>query len=69
MAQETTYAKSDFVPGDEIIFDDNFEGERLGEFPLSWDLLDAADEKEVGLAARGIYGGVRPLCGSDEYGE
>ena len=44
MAQETTYAKSDFVPGDEIIFDDNFEGERLGEFPLSWDLLDGYAE-------------------------
>ena len=44
MAQETTYAKSDFVPGDEIIFDDNFEGERLGEFPMSWDLLDGYAE-------------------------
>ena len=44
MAQETTYAKSDFVPGDEIIFDDNFEGEKLGEFPLRWDLLDGYAE-------------------------
>ena len=43
-AQETTYAKSDFVPGDEIIFDDNFEGEKLGEFPLRWDLLDGYAE-------------------------
>ena len=43
-AQETNYAKSDFVPGDEIIFDDNFEGERLGEFPLRWDLLDGYAE-------------------------
>ena len=34
MAQETTYAKSDFVPGDEIFFDDNFEREKVGEFPL-----------------------------------
>lgn len=39
-AQETTYTKSDFVPGDEIILDDSFEGEKLGEFPLRWDLLD-----------------------------
>ena len=43
-AQETTYAKSDFVPGDEIIFDDNFEREKLGEFPLAWDLLDGYAE-------------------------
>ena len=44
MAQETTYNKTDFVPGDEIIFDDNFEGERIGEFPMSWDLLDGYAE-------------------------
>ena len=44
MAQETTYAKSDFVPGDEILFEDNFESEKLGEFPLRWDLLDGYAE-------------------------
>lgn len=43
-AQESNYAKSDFVPGDEIIFDDNFEREKLGEFPLRWDLLDGYAE-------------------------
>ena len=43
-AQETSYNKTDFVPGDEIIFDDNFEGERIGEFPMSWDLLDGYAE-------------------------
>ena len=43
-AQETNYAKSDFIPGDEIIFDDNFEMEKLGEFPLRWDLLDGYAE-------------------------
>ncbi len=35
---EMTYAKSDFVPGDEIIFEDNIVGEQLGEFPSKWDL-------------------------------
>ena len=45
-AQETNYAKSDFVPGDEIIFEDNFEMEKLGEFPLRWDLLDGYAETE-----------------------
>jgi outer membrane protein OmpA-like peptidoglycan-associated protein len=33
-----TYAKSDFVPGDEIIFEDYMTGERLGEFPSQWEL-------------------------------
>lgn len=35
---EATYAKSDFVPGDEIIFEDLLVGEQLGEFPSRWDL-------------------------------
>ena len=39
-AVTSEYAKSDFVPGDEIFFDDDFAGERLGEFPLRWELLD-----------------------------
>ena len=33
-------AKSDFVPGDEIFFEDDFASEQLGEFPSRWDLLD-----------------------------
>lgn len=37
---QTAYAKTDFVPGDEIFFEDTFENEQLGEFPLRWDLLD-----------------------------
>ena len=37
-ALEMTYAKSDFVPGDEIIFEDLLIGEKLGEFPSMWDL-------------------------------
>ena len=31
--------KSDFVPGTAVIFEDNLQGERLGEFPSKWDLL------------------------------
>lgn len=41
---EATYAKSDFVPGDEIIFDDDLSHEQLGEFPSKWDLLDGNAE-------------------------
>ena len=36
---EMTYAKSDFVPGDEIFFEDNLINEQMGEFPSQWDLL------------------------------
>ncbi len=36
---EITYAKNDFVPGDEIIFSDDQSAEQLGEFPSMWDLL------------------------------
>ncbi|MDR1861090.1 MAG: zinc ribbon domain-containing protein, partial [Bacteroidales bacterium] len=32
-AAEMAYAKSDFVPGDEIIFSDDFANEQMGEFP------------------------------------
>lgn len=32
------YSKSDFVPGDEIFFEDNLEKEKLGEFPSMWDI-------------------------------
>ena len=34
-----TWAKYDFVPGTEIIFEDNQEGEQNGEFPSKWDLV------------------------------
>ena len=40
----TAYAKSDFVPGDEIFFEDDFANEQLGEFPSHWDLLDGYAE-------------------------
>lgn len=43
------YAKSDFVPGDEIFFDDPVEGERLGEFPSHWDFLQGEECEIVTL--------------------
>ena len=43
---ETGYAKTDFVPGDEIFFDDPVEGEQIGEFPSHWDFL-SGEECEV----------------------
>lgn len=39
VAPTLTWAKYDFVPGAEIIFEDNQEGEQNGEFPSKWDLV------------------------------
>lgn len=41
---EMTYAKSDFVRGDEIIFEDLMDNEQLGEFPSMWDLKEGSAE-------------------------
>jgi len=38
------YAKSDFVPGDMIIFEDLMDDEQLGEFPSMWDLKEGSAE-------------------------
>ncbi len=37
----------DFISGDEIIFEDNQEGERNGEFPSKWDLANGTVENAV----------------------
>jgi outer membrane protein OmpA-like peptidoglycan-associated protein len=41
---EMAYAKNDFVPGDEIIFDDDQVSEQVGEFPSQWDLIKGEAE-------------------------
>ena len=38
------WSKYDFVPGDEVIFEDNLVGEENGEFPSRWDLVDGTTE-------------------------
>ncbi|MDD4500717.1 MAG: OmpA family protein [Bacteroidales bacterium] len=38
------WAKSDFVAGDEIFFEDNLVGEQLGEFPSHWDIIEGNAE-------------------------
>ena len=43
-ALEMAYNKFDFVAGDEIIFEDNHAGERVGEFPSKWDLIEGEAE-------------------------
>ena len=70
---ESAYAKSDFVPGDEIIFDDDFSNERLGEFPSRWDLLGGYAEVGSLEGRKGIsftddgYGEVQPLMKDQKH--
>jgi OmpA-OmpF porin, OOP family len=35
----TVYNNYDFVPGDKILFEDNFTGDQDGEFPAHWELV------------------------------
>jgi len=42
-----TWNKYDFVPGTEIIFEDNFENEQNGEFPSRWDITKGVVENAV----------------------
>ena len=67
------YAKSDFVPGDEIFFEDPVEGERLGEFPSHWDFL-GGEECEVmtidgnqAIKLSGWFTDIAPLMKEEEY--
>ncbi len=39
-----SYTKYDFVPGNEVIFEDDQKGEKKGEFPSKWDLLEGNAE-------------------------
>lgn len=42
--KELVWSKYDFVPGDEVIFEDNLVGEENGEFPSRWDLVEGTTE-------------------------
>ena len=41
---DAAYLKYDFVPGNEVIFEDDLKGERLVEFPSKWDLMEGNAE-------------------------
>lgn len=51
-AQTTT--SSDFKRGEVILFQDDFSGETVGEFPSKWDLLDGSAEVKT-------HGGVKAV--------
>ncbi|MCE1155508.1 MAG: OmpA family protein [Bacteroidales bacterium] len=41
---DVSYTKYDFVPGNEVIFEDDLQGEQKGEFPSKWDLMEGNAE-------------------------
>ncbi len=41
---DAEYQQSDFVPGAVVFFEDNLQGEQMGEFPSKWDLLEGNAE-------------------------
>ncbi len=43
-SSDASYLKYDFVPGNEIIFEDDLRGEQKGEFPSKWDLIEGNAE-------------------------
>ena len=42
--RKLVWSQFDFIPGSEIIFEDNQDGEQNGEFPGKWDLVYASVE-------------------------
>jgi len=62
-----TYSNYDFVQGDRVIFEDNFQDDQDGEFPSHWNLgagqaiLNKTNDKEALLLTEGNYAHVSPL--------
>lgn len=69
----TTYKNYDFVPGDKIIFEDDFTATQEGEFPEKWELLSgqAVVNQQAGYPAFvmtvGDLGKVRPRIRIPKY--
>ena len=64
-----TYSNYDFVPGNTIIFEDNFAGDADGEFPTHWELqngqgvINKIGTQPAMLITEGNYGWiVSPYC-------
>lgn len=65
---ELVWSKYDFIPGSEIIFEDNLEDESNGEFPGKWDLVGGTIENANFDNSNAIYfriignsGGIIPM--------
>ena len=67
------YQNYDFVPGDRIIFEDNFSEDQSGEFPSHWDLLSGQAQistfqgEKIFALTEGNYTSVIPLMKTDNY--
>ena len=64
-------AKSDFKRGANVFFEDNLSGERMGEFPSKWDLLEGSEVEVVNIkgakAIRMEASRIQPLMDEKEY--
>ncbi len=65
------WSKYNFVPGDEIIFEDDLLDEENGEFPSRWDLIAGSaenaflgEEKSINLEKNSI---ITPLLDKESY--
>ena len=76
LSQETSlkvYQNYDFIPGDKILFEDNFVGDQDGEFPSHWELKSgqAILNKLNGALAfyltEGNYAVVKPRMKTEKY--
>jgi OOP family OmpA-OmpF porin len=69
----SAYNNYDFVPGDQIIFDDSFTGDQNGEFPAHWNLgagqavVNTIAGRPAFLLTDGNYAHVSPLIKSPAY--
>jgi len=68
-----TYQNYDFVPGDKIIFEDNFADDESGEFPSHWDIaagqaqVSTFQGEKIFALTEGNYVSVIPLMKTDTY--
>jgi OOP family OmpA-OmpF porin len=67
------YQNYDFVPGEKILFTDNFQDDQDGEFPAHWKLtkgqalVNKVDGKPAFLLTEGNYAVVSPRMKTDKY--
>ena len=67
------YGNYDFVPGENILFEDNFQNDQDGEFPAKWDLergqavLNKVNGELALFITQGNYAYVTPLVKTKSY--
>jgi len=67
------YQNYDFVPGDKILFEDNFTSDQDGEFPAHWELekgqgqLNKLSGEEALFLTEGNYARVKPRMKTEKY--